>query len=184
MIELNEFAFPAKDCFRLMLQQRAARAFLVISVLTAYYAGFTRDVMTCLIFTTVVSVGVGIFVCMQSCLLVFTKENKALFQKRKIIFDHEMTNITMEDGCESKTPINHIIRADRTKEYYRLYMNRMSYCAVPLTAFRSEEDRKRFETEILGSKFKTRTSAKFWFTYLLLCGLAAGLGYGLGAVYR
>jgi len=101
-----------------------------------------------------------------------------LFQKRKVSFADDKFHIQCEDGSESHVLLSHVIKADRLGEYYRLFLNRLNFSPILVSAFRSEEDRLRFETEILGDKLKANTIP--WKAILIFLVVSACL---LGSVY-
>jgi len=85
--------------------------------------------------------------------------NTILYQKRNISFEVDKFRVQAEDGSEACILLKHMLQANRSGDYYRLFLwNRMVYLLIPVSAFRSEEDRIRFETEILGNKMKKESS--------------------------
>ena len=93
--------------------------------------------------------------------------------KRKMTFENGFYHIVVEDGSEGKGPLSHFVRASMSRGYYLLHMSNTYFYPIPFTAFRSEGDKVRFETEILGDKLKKETSP--WKSIFLLLLLSAGL---------
>ena len=68
---------------------------------------------------------------------------------------------------------------DRLGNYYRLFMNKISFVPIPISAFRSEEDRKRFE-ELFHDKMPSKTALlKQVVIFLLVSVLLLGSAYAV-----
>jgi hypothetical protein len=103
----------------------------------------------------------------------YSKENHVLFQKRKMTFGNDMYHIICEDESEGHGPLSHFYKTELFCDYYLLYMSNMTCYPIPVSAFRDEEERTRFETEILGDKLKTKVIP--WKGILLFLWLSACL---------
>lgn len=168
MIELNEYDFPSRDYFRLFSREIFRRyVWIGMYVMAILYA---------LVYFENVAVGEwssGNFIIMTIILLflllllvaygfgiaawhAYSKYSRPALQKRRITFDGDMFYINLADGSSSSNRLNHIAFARRSGPYYMLFLNRLAFIPIPGSAFRSEEDRLRFETEILGDKLKKR----------------------------
>jgi len=158
MIELDEFEFPAKDYFRIVCWQRTVRSLWVWAYLTVFFYTFYGIIGNDVLFPTVVSVCFMMFLLATAYFTgrshAYSKTNCAILQKRRMSFGDGKYHIACTDGTEGQGPLDHIHMAYILCGYYCLFVNSMNYYAVPLTAFRSEEDRMRFETEILSDKLK------------------------------
>jgi branched-subunit amino acid ABC-type transport system permease component len=159
MIELDEFDFPAKDYFRIAFLRLAMHYFWGWAYLTvfvfAYIAVFYNDFLIIpIIISFVLAVFFTITAFVTARSYAYSKENLAVTQKRKMIFENGTYHVVCEDGSEGRGPMDHFHRASIMCGYYCLFLNKVSYFVVPVTAFRSDEDRVRFETEILGDKLK------------------------------
>jgi hypothetical protein len=100
------------------------------------------------------------------------------YQKRKISFDTDKFHIQTDDGSESHILLTHFPKVYRLGNYYCVFLDTASFMPIPVTAFRSEEDRIRFETEIFGDKFKTNSfSWKPLLIFLLVSACLIGSAY-------
>ena len=178
MIELDEFEFPAKDYFWMVFWSYFVKRFWVWAYATIVLCAFT--IFSCnWMFSITVSVLVAVCFLHSSYSMgryyAYSKENNALFQKRKMSFGNDVYHIVCEDGSEGQGPLSHICKADILHGYYRLFVDNMSCFHIPVSVFHSEDDRIRFETEILGKKLKMRAiSWKQIFVFLLVSAFLLG----------
>jgi hypothetical protein len=181
MIELDEFAMTRNDYFRLIFRHTlkivcwgyAYVAVILIALMIPsgnWYFLFVSLVVTLIVYSILLFI-----LCRY--LLPSAKETH-FYQKRKISFDVDKFHIQCEDGSESHILLSHVVRADIAGNFYRLYLNKRNYSAILVSAFKSEEDRLRFETEILGDKLKTQ--AVPWKAILIFLVVSACL---LGAAF-
>lgn len=78
-----------------------------------------------------------------------SKDNKIFLMERFYRIDHEKIVGVMEDGTENTILLDHVIRKVGLKEFYLLYIAKTQFIYIPKASFRSGEDRKWFEDEIL-----------------------------------
>ncbi len=180
MIELDEFDFPAKDYFRVRFSRQGKTLFWFWAYLGVFWLAIAliNDAWI-FAFAEIVVVGV-VFYALNlfiSRYYAFSKENRSMLQKRKITFVGQKYHIVCEDGSESQGPMEHFLRVDLRDNYYRLWLNRLRFMPIPVSAFRSDEDRKRFEMEILGEKLKKKSFPwKAMIVFLTVSVLLIGLG--------
>ncbi|MGL4943498.1 MAG: hypothetical protein ACRC46_09945 [Thermoguttaceae bacterium] len=158
-IELDEYAITRSDYAKLIFRSSVKRCFwvgfcgamalLALAILSGNWFFLT--------ITLPILLGVIGVVCTIQCWYnVPSPKAVHLYQKRKTSFDEDQFHIKAEDGSESHLSLSHIEYADRCWRYYRLFLNKVSYVPIPTSAFRTEDDRRRFETEILAGKLKTK----------------------------
>ena len=159
MIELNEFEIPRNKYRMLILFWQPLKqfcwlfAFLV--VIGAAYAIFT-GVWFLFFFMLLCGLFGGLIGLVMGGQQRIPPSPHLYYQKRKIIFDMDKFHIQTEDGSEIRILLNSIIKVDCYGSFYCLFLDKFYYIPVAISAFRSAEDRKRFETDILGKKLKTR----------------------------
>jgi len=160
MIELDEYSIPRNDYFQLTFRHLLKRIIwvlaygaVVFAVMSIFYgcwfplyAGFPVTLIV-----------VTIICYIQSWNYVPSAKEPHHYQKRKLTFDAGKFHVQLEDGSESHVLLSHVVMADRMGDYYRLFLSKIVFYPVHVSAFRSEEDRTRFEKEILGDKLKTQT---------------------------
>ena len=179
MIELDEFEFKAKECFRLMFWTHAVKALWVWAYLTIFMCAgaiVLGDWMFPVIFSVVLAITFLVSSYFEGRYYAYSKENNAVFQKRRWTFGNSTYHIVCEDGTEAQGPLSHIYKADIWCDCYCIFVSNMMYYPIPFSAFRSEEDRIRFETEILGDKLKTKAIPwKKILVFLLVSAFLIGL---------
>jgi len=177
MIELNEFDISYKEYQKLVFRQT-----LLFCVFPYIALWLFMTIMSNL--PSVASLGLLIFL-LGIAYLVYrmtghqygvSPKNTWLYQKRKISFDADKVHFHAEDGLEAHIPLSHILKIDRSGGYYRLFfLNRFTaYILIPVSAFHSEEDRMRFETEIL---MKISPRATLWKKIGITLLILVCLGY-------
>ena len=183
MIELDEFTIPRNDLFRISFWTSLKRLFWYFAYMTTIFIalGIISDNW---IFSLAGIPTLWIVIPIVHYITVWKaippmKETHN-YQKRKLSFDAEKFHMQAEDGSESHILRNHIVRVSRLGGYYCLFFNKVSCCPVPVSAFRSEEDRMRFETEILGDKLKAGSIPwKRIIVFLLVSACLFGSAYTL-----
>jgi hypothetical protein len=184
MIELNEFEFPAKDFLRIYRWQLGIHSCWVgcYASVIVLCASIVLDVWIILPITMVI-LGIVYFIQIyfMSRYFAFSKNSIIMFQKRKLSFDDRKYYVTKEDGSEGNGPLSHFLYARVGKDYYLLYINGFNYLPIPKSAFRSEEDRLRFEAEILIPALKKKPS--IWKPLVIFLIISAVL-IGTGLVLR
>ena len=177
MIELDEFEFPAKDYFWMTFWSVLSWLLYIFAFLTVFlfsWALVSNNWMLPIIISALLF-GISPFFAYLSA---YWSVDCILTLKRKMTFENGFYHIVLEDGSEGKGPLSHFAKASMSRGYYLLYMSNMYVYPIPFTAFRSEEDRVRFETEILGDKLKKETiSWKSTFLFLLLSAGLLALAY-------
>jgi len=159
MIELDDYSIPRNDFFKLTFWHLLKRLIWLIAFTPIVFAalaifdGYWFPLYAGLPVTLIV---VAVICYIQSWNYVPSAKEPHHYQKRKLTFDSDKFHVLLEDGSESSVLLSHIVVADRMGDYYRLFMSKVVFYPVPISAFRSEEDRIRFETEILGDKLKTK----------------------------
>ena len=174
-IETKEFEFPAKDYFRLALRRQiqATSWLYAYSILGLIFFSLAEHdsnrgvfiVLTLLIVIPIVSY-------LKIWFLVYSKDNRNVFKKRKWVFDANEFHLSGESGVESRGPLNDLVfRATVSCDCYCLFISKLQFCPIPFTAFESEEDRLYFEKEILADKLQ---EAKFpWIKFLIFFVISA-----------
>jgi len=181
MIELDEFSMSRNDYYRLIFRHSLKKLCWVYAyvavILTALMIPFGNwGFLLIVLMGTLIVYSILFFIQCRNT-LPSVKETH-LFQKRKISFGDDKFHIQCEDGSESHVLLNHVIKADRMGDYYRLFLNKLNFCPILVSAFRSEEDRIRFETEILGVKLKANAVPwKAIFIFLLISACLLGSMY-------
>jgi len=157
MIELNEFDIPVKDFFRLTFWTQIAPSFWVWVYLTVFLFAVFVIILDKLVCPTIMSVVLAVLLLgaayFKGRYYTYLAKNN-IVKKRKMTFGNDMYRIVRDDGAEAQSPVNDIFKADVLCGYYRIFVNTLLFSPFPATAFRSEEDRIRFETEILGDKLQ------------------------------
>lgn len=179
MIETNEYEFPAGDYFRMMFRHQLKIYFWAWSYLSVFLCSlaiFSGE--WCFSVSSISAVAIFFLAAayFRARNFAYSTENRSALQKRTMRFDENMYHLVGEDGTEARGPLEHIHRADIACGYYRLYINKINYYVIPWTAFRSEEDRGRFENEILGDKLKRKSIPwKRMILFLLISTILLGL---------
>jgi len=180
MIELDEFAIPKKDYFRIHLRRPRGIILWFIAYYAIYWSAYIIVFDEWVISSACFLIGSAVLyglIYRSVHKVVFNNGNETLFQKQKITFEGRTLHAVAADGAETRAPVDsRFIRAEKMHGYYVLYMDRYSYCLLPFTAFRSDDDRNRFETEILGDKLKNRTiPTKKIVVFLVISTVVIGL---------
>ena len=178
MIELDEFSISRDEYFRLVFRPRLKIYYWICACFAVVFLAMTIafDDWKFPVVGFLTGVVAGLITVYIKCRYYLPPAN--YHQKRKLSFDADKFHAQIEDGSESHILLHHIIRADRFGGYYRLFLNRINYYPIPISAFRSEEDRRRFEAEILGDKLKTKTVPwKAILIFVLLSACLLGLAY-------
>jgi len=185
MIELDEFEFPRREhvkIFSRQIRKHCCWVFVCYTVSAVAGAIFVNDwvfsfvsfVLFLLAFLIICPI---IYWLQYLCYFPSAKETHD-YQKRKWSFDTDKFHIYNEDGSETHFLRNHIVKVNRFGNYYCVWLNKVSYDPILVTAFRSEEDRIRFEKEILGDKFKTNLIVwKPIIIFILVSACLFGLAY-------
>ena len=176
MIELDEFELSEKHMVHMVgwfgvVCELWIWAYLTVFLLAVYVISPGNWIFTPIFFAVLMAFSLLTFYfiwryCDYSCL-----------PKLKMAFGEGMYRM-VSDGSEVQKPLSDIVKADISNDSYRLFMNKMVYYPIPITAFRSEEDRIRFETEILGDKLK-RFSIPWKTVIIFLLVSACVLGLAL-----
>ena len=157
MIETKEFDIPSKFLFGLMFRQLMV-IFGWISMYSSvvlFALGIIDGDLQYYMLLVVAMAGFFLtFAGFYARTLAFAKENHPITQRRTMKFGDGKYFIDCEDGTQVQAPLTRFHRAKMLCGCYLLYVNQKGYFLVPKTAFRTEEDRKRFETEILGDKLQ------------------------------
>ena len=181
MIELDEFAMTRNDYFRLIFRHTLKRycwAYAYVAVIFIALMILCDDLTALVVILPGILIAYSILMYAQSRYYLPSAKETHFYQKRKITFEDDKFHFHCEDGSESHVLLSHVVVADCLCGYYRLFLNKINYCAILVSAFRSEEDRLRFETEILGDKLKTK--AVPWKAILIFLVVSACL---LGAAF-
>jgi hypothetical protein len=188
MIELNEFEYPRREYVKMirpyLLQGcfwgLAYFVFVLCAWLLVLDGGF-------FVFTFFIVCPVCLWVSyanLNGWFFASSAKDTHVYQKRKMSFDTDKFHIQEEDGSESHTLLNQILHADRHGNYYRLFLNNYCMLPVPVSAFRSEDDRIRFETEILGDKLKKGLSSwTYWTLVIIFIPIFVGVLYVLRMLF-
>ncbi len=189
MIELDEFEYPATDYFRYLLWYYMKVSFWLLAYaavgifpVNLYWTlvdGEWDAFVLVFYFSLVASTLLFLLLCALH--ISRSKENRHVWKRRKITFDDQMMNVVCEDGSESHSLWNHIIKARIIGKYFILFLSQQVFYPIPLSAFRSDEDRKKFETEILGPKLLKNRFPWLWLVVFVLVAAAAfGMSYHWG----
>lgn len=187
MIELNEFAFLADDYYRLTLRRIATRFawFFLYGCSAAGCLGLMGGDMFILLLW---AIGAGVIFSLATLLIawrfVYAKENATIFQKRNVTFDSGFCHYMLEDGTESRFPLNTITQVEVGGDYYLMYLTKHTYMPVLRAAFRSDDDRRWFEAEVVAGKAKQPNVVKAIVIYLLITTALLAAGYWLGKPTR
>ena len=180
MIELNEFSFPAEDYFRLALR-RALGRFGWIFAYVCSITGFTMLPAGNAGTWAVMMISFGILILLSAYVAgrryVYAKENAAIYQKRKMTFDAGMGHYVCEDGTEAKFPLTQVSRVMMWRDYYLLYVTKNNFVPVLRGAFASEDDRRRFEAEVVRGKMKKSGFVKYVVIYLVITAALMTVGF-------
>ncbi|MDR1268069.1 MAG: hypothetical protein LBK82_00960 [Planctomycetaceae bacterium] len=134
----------------------------------------------------IVSLGIALFILNYTMAQynAFTKNFTNIFQKRKLSFDDQKYYVTTKDESEGSGSLSLFPFARVWKDYYLLYINPFRFVPIPKSAFRSEEDRLRFETEILLPKLKKKPP--FWkpfVIFLIFSAILMGTSFVLRSTF-
>ena len=183
MIELDEFAMTRNDFFWLIFRHTLTRfcwAYAYVAVSFIALMILHDDLAALLVILPGVLIAYSILHFITCRYYLPSAKETHCYQKRKISFDADKFHIQCEDGSESHILLSHVVAADRLCGYYRLFLNKINFSPVLVSAFRSEEDRLRFETEILGDKLKTKTvPLKAIFIFLLVTVCLLGTAFAM-----
>ena len=187
MVELDEFEISRREYLKLHFLKTPDILLFVFAVTYILFCVIVGMHWILLFFVLIICYATYRLQCYQFAL---SPKNTFLYQKRKISFDADKFHVQIEDGSEAHVLLSHILRADRSGRYYRLFFpNRFTFHIIPDSAFRNEEDRVRFETEILGNKMKKEsTCAVLWkrigvFIFLLACVSLICLAFGIRMMF-
>ena len=183
MIALDEFEYPAKDCFRVMFWAQFMNFLWHWSYLTVVMCAAAIIFDDWMIFGTLSVLVAMAFLLTAYCTgrhYAYSKANSIHFQKREMTFETGKYHVVCEDGTESHGPLSHFHKADIFCGHYRLFMSSVMFYPIPVSVFRSDEERLCFETEILGDKLKMQAMPwKRIFVFLLVSALLLGLAFVL-----
>ena len=181
MIELDEFELPRKEYLKLIFwngYKAYCWTFVYVVVILTALSIVTADWFFLAIFVTVFVITVSIIHYFRYWRFSPSEQDSHLYQKRNISFDAEKFHIHAEDSSESHILLSHVPRVDRLGNYYRLFVNKISFVPIPLSAFRCEEDRKRFE-ELFHDKMPSpKALQKQIVIFLLFSAFLLGLAWG------
>ncbi|MDR0328403.1 MAG: hypothetical protein LBI05_08925 [Planctomycetaceae bacterium] len=184
LIELDEFEFPRRELIKLFLRQRLRwYCWLFVTcvlILAVALAIFDYDWLYVYAFPPLILI---IFLG-DFCAALHDILSKKRYPKEKWTFDTNTAHLRLEDGAEAHFPLHHVTNVYRIGNYYHLVIDFINL--IPVTAFRSEEDRIRFETEIFGDKFKTKPimTWKMHLFFLLMSVCLLGLVYSTRFIVR
>ena len=156
MIELDEFELSTKEivpmvCWFMVVYQLWGMAYFTVFILAVHVIRPGIWSSPAIYSTALTAFLLLMMYCMSRYCAFFR------LPKVKMTFGDGIYRIVCEDGSKEQGSLIRIRKAEYMRGYYRLFMCPMFYYSVPITAFRSEEDRIRFETEILGDKLKRRS---------------------------
>lgn len=182
MIELKEYSFPADDYFHLMLRS-VLKLYMWVFAYAGAFLGFLWLPLGEVVIFIVSMILIGITLFLVAYVGVWwsvdSKENAAVLQKRKMTFDAGMCHYVCEDGTEVKLPLAQIFRVDVLQDYYLLYIMKFGYIPVPRDAFASEDDRPRFEAEVVRGKTRKSGFVKHVAIYLVITAMLAAAGFAM-----
>ena len=185
MIELKEYDLPVEDYYRLISRPARNCFFWGLAYGCSVIGSFGAltgdwDVWACgVIIFLVFSAIIYFFWAGYIRRMAFSPENKAALQKRKFTFGDGTYHILCEDGSESRGPLSHFVRAEIVGDDYLLYLGKFHFYPISRSAFLSEEDRARFETEILGGKMGKPNYGKKLAIFLVVMAILFGTGFAL-----
>jgi len=191
VIELNEFEYPSKDYFWLL--------FRVFVCYFAWYFAYIALIIFALVFRLRMEFGseipiiwfplailpIVLLTIVLSLTLAarfaYSKNNKCVFEKRKLTFDDSMIHVYVEDGSNSHLRYEQMVSVRKDKKYYYVFLTQAIFYAIPFSAFRTKEDQIRFETEIVGNKltidvFPWLSTVTFLWIATILLGIAFYFG--------
>jgi len=187
MIELDEFELPPKEYFQLVFWDTLTYSLRFCAYMSVFlfFLAIIFAHWTVWAVTFIISLLLPVFCLIFSYSAgkdwTYSLPTDHAFPKKKITFENGMYHVVCKNGSESKGPLSNFYEADVRRGYYRLFMDKVYYMVIPATAFRSEDDRVRFEIEILGDKLKKQTIP--WDTILSFLKLIAIL-FVLACVVR
>ncbi|MDR1140413.1 MAG: hypothetical protein LBL62_01885 [Planctomycetaceae bacterium] len=180
-IELNPFEISSKDFFRQIFWLHAKVYCWVFAYASIFLCGLaiaTKIWIASLIGISILAVIFTSAVMLSVGYLAFSKKAFSLRQKRTIFLDEKNCHIVCEDGLDTNIPTTYFSSIIVAEKYYRIYLSSNTFVPILKTAFRSEEDRISFETEIPGVKLqKTTITLKKIIIFLIIEAILLGLGW-------
>jgi hypothetical protein len=173
MIELNEFEYSRREhlkWLRMFLLWGGIYGLAYIVIVWCawrYYIGSAYFLLTFLVacpFFLYFS-----FLCLNMWLFLPKRKNSRWYKKIKMSFDTDKFHMQTEDGSEYHVLLSAIVQVQRYRfsDCYWMVMDDNASMHIPVSAFRSEEDRIRFEKEILGDKLKKVSSCSWWELFII-----------------
>ncbi len=164
MIETLEFDVPQKILFRMMFW-RLIRYFtwsilyggiVLLAIGLGHDDSWLQSIGATIFLLVPLAVFFGVLAYFHARKYAYSKKPPFIWQKRTMKFGEGSYFLDCEDGTKGQGPLANIIRVDIADGFYRLHLGSGGHFLVQQSTFQSEEDRKRFETEIIGAKMRVR----------------------------
>ena len=155
MIQTKQFELTSKQFFKLLVQNHiATKWWLYMAYSVAISTLFLKpnieliDILF-IIFLFAAIIAQFVFMWYHAS----SKLNKKFLLKRSYSINNVAVTSEVEDGTQSELELQHVIKAKSMREHFLLFVTKNQFIFIPKNSFKSEEDLKWFEQEIVG-RFK------------------------------
>jgi|HubBroStandDraft_6_1064221.scaffolds.fasta_scaffold1059490_1 hypothetical protein len=154
MITTTSFAPTKSDLFKVLITRYFKKKWWLILLIivvggSSLLAPHWEDSSTYL-FPLTLAIVFPLLICYSFWRYLSSKDNRALFLSRYFSMDYENINTVLEDGSTSSVKIGNFTKWERIAGNYLIYITNTQYYIIPMSSFKSSQDLKWFEVNILG----------------------------------
>lgn len=151
MIETLENKLDPKQYFKLLILIFIKKQWWVLTVLwlCCTYALFINEKDSFDLFIIFFSILYPVFLLIYFWNYAHSKDNRIFFLSRTYQIDSVKLIGKLNDGSESVINKNHIIKVLELKNFFLLYISQKQFINIQKNSFKSESDKKWFESEFL-----------------------------------
>jgi YcxB-like protein len=154
MITTTAFAPTKTDLFKVLITRYFKKkwwlfALMIVGGSFSTFVSHRKD-PSASIFILVMGIVLPLAICLTFLRYLSSKDNKALYLSRHYSMDFDNINVVLEDGSTSSVKIGNFNKWERIAESYLIYITKSQYYIIPMSSFKSSEDLKWFEVNILG----------------------------------
>jgi hypothetical protein len=154
-ITTKTYAIEKQSFFKLLIMQRIRKrwwipliAFAISGTGLWYWsAGHREEFYIPLVILLVYVVGMSLLTTWR---FVNSKSNRIYYLNRYYVMDYDKVSSFVEDGSTNVIMIGNFIKAETSGEYYLLYLSKVQSIFIPMSVFKTPEDRQWFETHVIG----------------------------------
>jgi hypothetical protein len=154
MITTSAFAPSKTDLFKVLIARYFKKKwwFFALIILGGSYSAFVsnKEDPSASIFILAFAIVFPLAICLSFWRYLSSKDNKALYLSRHYSMDFDNINVVLEDGSTSSVKIGNFNKWERIAKSYLIYITKSQYYIIPMSSFKSSEDMKWFEVNILG----------------------------------